>query len=79
MSDNLEGMFDHDIRMYMLAHDTPMDALAETIHRALRTALLANEHGSGFFRFADVPGGFTELEGEYDLAFCARVIRAALP
>ena len=77
MSD-LDKMFAHDIKMYLLKHETPMDALADKIHGALRAALISGECGP-FSSFRDSPEGITELDGAYDLAFVARVIRSVLP
>lgn len=69
--------FDRDIELYGIA-ERDRDALTETIHKALREALCwPDAHRCGYFR--DSPEGTTELDGEYDLLFIAKVIRAALP
>lgn len=76
MSD-LDKMFARDIELHGIK-ERESDALTMTILGALREGLTwPDAHDAGYFR--DSPEGITELEGEYDLAFVAKVIRASLP
>lgn len=75
MSENLEGMFDLDIRMHEIGEEEP-DEQSTRILEALRMGFLHGSHPSMHFR--DDPSGMTYLDGEFDLGFIAKVIRAAL-
>lgn len=69
--------FDRDIELHGIA-ERDADALVEIIHKALREALCwPDAHPCGHFR--DSPEGTTEIEGEYNLLFVAKAIRAAIP
>ena len=76
MSD-LSKMFDHDIELHGIA-ERESDPLTETILAALREGLLwPDAHPSGYFWARE--DGITDLDGEYDLRFVAKLIRARLP
>lgn len=75
---NPDGMFDHDIDLYEIG-ERPGDALTETIRAALREALWEAIGAHPSSHILDRPDGITEIEGEYDLTFIAKVIRARLP
>lgn len=76
---DLSKMFDHDIELYGIM-ERESDALTKTILAALREGIMwPDAHGSGYFHFRDDPSGNTDLEGEYNLEFVAKVIRARLP
>lgn len=69
--------FERDIAMHHIKTGGTHDLLTTRIHWALRMGLNSSEHPSG--SFYDRTDGITEIEGEYDLAFVASVIRSVLP
>lgn len=71
-----DKMFARDIELYQIG-ERDSDAQTEIILKALREGLSNGQHPMSYFR--DDPKGTTEIEGEYDLLFIAKVIRAALP
>ncbi len=77
MSD-LDKMFDHDIELHGIA-ERPADATTAIILSALREALLWPDAHGGSGYFCDAPEGITEIEGEYNLGFVAKLIQARLP